>query len=264
MGRTLLLAALVVSAAPARTETLTSPDGRVVATLTAGDEARYALAVDGVAVLEPAPLGLALADGRVLGRGRVERVERREIDETIPTPFGERASVRSRCSELALVLADGATLRARVYDDGLALRWETALSGRIQVNDESFNVAFPEEPRAFMLRGQGAHHGYEGIWAHAPISSLAAGVEPQTALLPLVFDPPVGPKLALLQVDVNDYPAMYLGYRPSHPRQLSAVFPRRALAEGPGGFREFDLVVTQRAADIARPRGRAASRGGPS
>ncbi len=238
-----------------RTETLTSPDGRIVATLTAGDEVRYALAVDGVVVLEPAPLGLALADGRVLGRGRVERVERREIDETIPTPFGERASVRSRCSELALVLADGATLRARAYDDGLALRWETALPRRIEVRDEYFNVAFPEEPRAFMLRGQGAHHGYEGIWAHAPISSLSAGVEPQTALLPLVFDPPTGPKLALLQVDVNDYPAMYLGYRPSHRRQMSAVFPRRALAEGPGGFRDFDLVVKKRAPDIAETAG---------
>src|SRR4029450_7998275 len=149
--------------------------------------------------------------------------------------------VRSRCSELALVLADGATLRARTYDDGLALRWETALPRRIEVRDEDFNVAFPEEPRAFMLRGQGAHHGYEGIWAHAPISSLGAGVEPLTALLPLVFDPPSGPKLALLQVDVNDFPAMYLGYRPSHPRQMSAVFPRRGLAEGGGGFRGFGL-----------------------
>src|SRR4029453_15207270 len=97
MGRTLLLAALVVSAAPARTETLTSPDGRVVATLTAGDEVRYALAVDG---------GVVLADGRVRGRGRVERFERHEIDETIASPFGERASVRNRCSELALVLPD--------------------------------------------------------------------------------------------------------------------------------------------------------------
>ena len=54
---------------------------------------------------------------------------------------------------------------------------------------------------------------------------------------------------------MNDFPAMYLGYRPSHPRQMSAVFPRRALAERPGGFRDFDLVVTERASDIAETQG---------
>jgi alpha-glucosidase len=252
------LAAGPLVAASSLTETLASPDGRVVATLTAGDEIRYALAVDGVTVLEPAPLSLALADGRVLGRGtRVEGVERREIDEEIETPFGERALVRNHGRELALVLADGATLRARAYDDGLALRWETALPGRIKVLEERFNVAFPVEPQAFMLQGEGAHHGYEEIWTHAPISSLGSGDQgqPLTALLPLVFDPPTGPKLALLQADVNDYPVMYLGYRPSHPRQMSAVFPRRALAEAPGGFRDFDLVATGRADDIAETAG---------
>jgi alpha-glucosidase len=247
-----VLAAAPLAAESPRSETLTSPDGRVVATLSAGDEIRFALAVDGAPVLEPAPLALALADGRVMGRAsRVERVERRAIDETIPTPFGQRAFVRNHCAELALVLADGATLRARAYDDGLALRWETALPGRIKVADEHFNVAFPNEPQAFMLQGKGAHHAYEGIWTHAPISSLTSGTEPLTALLPLVFDPPTGPKLALIQADVDDYPVMYLGYRPSHPRQMSAVFPRRALAEAPGGFRDFDLVVNERALDIA-------------
>jgi len=132
---------------PAATEKLVSPDGRIEATLLIGEEIRYALAVDGRALLAPAPVSLSLADGRVLGRGaRVLRVERKEIDETIPTPLGKRAAVRNACRELALVLSDGAALRARTYDDGLALRWETALPGRIRVRDEGFVVAFPEEP----------------------------------------------------------------------------------------------------------------------
>jgi len=256
-----LLAALAPSPAAAdapRIESLSSPDGRLVATLSAGEEIRYALQVDGQPVLAPASLALALSDGRVLGRGtRVLRVDRREIDETIPTPLGNRASVRNHGRELGLVLADGATLRVRVYDDGLALRWETRIPGRIRVARESFNVAFPEEPKAFMLHGEGVHHGYEKIWAHLPISALGSGDQgqPLSTVLPMVVDPAHGPKLAVLQVDLDDYPALYLRYRPSRPRELSALLPRRALAEAPGGFRDFDLVATERADDIAETAG---------
>jgi alpha-glucosidase len=239
------------------TEKLASPDGRLEATLLIDEEIRYALAVDGRALLAPAPLSLSLADGRVLGRGaRVLRVERKEIDETIPTPLGKRAAVRNACREMALVLSDGATLRARTYDDGFALRWETALSGRLRVRDEGFAIAFPEEPRAFFLAGPGAHHGYEGLWRHAPISALESWDEkPLTASLPLVFETAGGPRVGLLQADVDDYPALYLAYRSSHPRQLLGVFPRRALREAPGGFLEFNLVVTERADDIAETAG---------
>jgi alpha-glucosidase len=70
-----------------------------------------------------------------------------------------------------------------------------------------------------------------------------------------VFDLAGGLKLALLQADLDDYPAMYLGYRQSHPRGLRSVFPRRALREAPGGFMSFDLVATEQADDIAETQG---------
>ncbi|HEX9187285.1 MAG TPA: glycoside hydrolase family 97 catalytic domain-containing protein, partial [Vicinamibacteria bacterium] len=200
---------------------------------------------------------LSLADGRVLGRdARLLRAERKDVDETIPTPHGIRAVVRNAGRELALVLEGGATLRARVYDDGFALRWETALPGRVRVRDEGFAVAFPEEPKAHFLAGPGPHHGYEDLWRHAPISALESWSDkPLTASLPLVFETAAGPRLGLVQVDVDDYPALYLGYRTSHPRQLHGVFPRRSLREAPGGFLEFDLVVAERADDIAETAG---------
>jgi alpha-glucosidase len=261
LGPALLLAA---GAAPARAQapapvaqTLSSPDGRLVATFTVAEDVRYALSVDGRPVLAPAAVSLSLADGRVLGRNaRVLRADRRSLDETIATPQGKRAATRNACRELALALEGGATLRARAYDDGFALRWETALPGRVRVRDEEFSVAFPEEPTAFFLSGPGPHHGYEGLWRHEPISALGTfdTQTPLTASLPLVFEPG-GLKLALLQADLDDYPAMYLGYRQSHPRALRAVFPRRVLREAPGGFMEFDLVATERADDIAETAG---------
>jgi alpha-glucosidase len=235
---------------------LASPDGHLTATIAVGDDVRYALALDGRALIAPSPVSMTLADGRVLGRrSKLLRVDRSLKAEEIATPIGKRAKVRNAYREAALLFADGATLRARIFDDGFALRWETGFIGRIRVKDEGFEVVFPEQPQAFFLGGEGAHHGYEGLWRHEPISALWSWSAPAAASLPLVFDLPGGAKLALLQADLDNYPAMYLTYRLSQPRSLVSFFPRRATKEQPGGFLNFDLVVTERADDIAETAG---------
>ncbi len=237
---------------PAAAQVLTSPDGHLTATITVGDELRYTLALDGRPLVASSPLSMTLGDGRVLGRlARLRRVDRAERDEQIATPLGKRAKVRNAYREAALLFADGAILRARVFDDGFALRWETSFFDRVRVQDETFSIVFPEEPRAFFLGGAGAHHGYEGLWRHEPISALWSWSAPAAAALPLVFDLPGGPKLAFLEADLDDYPAMYLTYRLSQPRSLVSLFPRRVTKEAPGGFLDFDLVATERADDIA-------------
>ncbi len=241
-------------AAPVAVQQIASPDGRLQATITIAADVRYALTLDGAPLVSPSAVSLSLADGRVFGREpRVVRVDQREISEEIPTPIGKRAKVRNVCREIAILLAGGATLRARVFDDGFAVRWETALTGRVRVRDEGFSITFPEERKMFFLGGEGAHHGYEGLWRHEPTSALAWST--QTASLPLVVELPHGMKLGVLQADLDDYPAMYLASRPSQPHALVAVFPRRVVKEQPGGYMNFLLTAGERADDIAETAG---------
>jgi alpha-glucosidase len=231
---------------------LSSPDGRLTATLRVADETTtYALTVDGEPVLQPSAVSLSLMDGRVLGRGKVLKTETRVLDETLPTPLGKRAAVKNHCRELALVFADGATLRARAFDDGFALRWETTLPGRIRIRDEGFIVNFPAEPHATFHPVTGFLQNHENLWRHEPISALGAGDTPTLATLPIVFDLPRGAKLALVQADLLDYPALYLGYRQSDVKGLLARFPGRVLKTAPGGYMNFNDVPTERASDIA-------------
>ena len=237
------------------TYTVAAPDGHLSAAITVGDDVRYSISLDGRPLVTASPVSLTLADGRVFGRrARVLRVERDEKRESIPTPVGKRAIVANVYREAAVVFSDGATLRARIFDDGFALRWETSLDGRIAVKDEGFSVAFAEETSAFFLGGDGAHHGYEGLWRHEPISQIG-GWTTSAASLPLVFDLAGGVKLGLIQADLDDYPALYLTHRPSQARTLVSVFPRRATREQPGGYLNFDLVVSERADDIAETAG---------
>jgi alpha-glucosidase len=239
------------------TYTLASPGGRLKATLTAAAELRYSLELQGRPLLLPSSVSLTLGDGRVLGRNpRVLKADERAVTEEIATPIGKRARVKNAFRELALVLEGGATLRARAFDDGFALRWETMLPGRITVRDETFTMVFPEEPVGVFLAGEGAHHGYEGLWRHEPISALSAMAgKPMAATLPLVLEVPGGPKLGVLQADLDDYPALYLTQRQSHPRTLGSVFPRRVVREQPGGFMDFIMAPLERSDDIAETSG---------
>ena len=87
-----------------------------------------------------------------------------------------------------MLFADGATLRARVFDDGFALRWETAAPSGSACKTRVSRSSSPRSRRHVLPRRRGAHHGYEGLWRHEPISAL--GWATQTASLPLVFDLP--------------------------------------------------------------------------
>jgi hypothetical protein len=108
---------------PARHE-VCSPDGRVLVTTETGADTRYSVAVDGAAAVTPSPVSLSLSGDRVFGRGAVTRVDERQGTEEFAMPHGKRARVRQPFREVAVVYAGGATLRARVFDDGCAIRWE--------------------------------------------------------------------------------------------------------------------------------------------
>ena len=241
-----------VSAQPSRAD-VSSPDGRIVLTIGTGGAARYSLSVDGMPVLTPSPISMTLGDGRVLGTSAVLRVDERTGVEELVTPHGKRATAHYPYREAAFVFAD-ATLRARVFDDGAAMRWETSLPGRITVKSEGFEVNFPEAPRVTFHPVASFAQNHESLWQQGPLSSIDDGAQGM-ATLPIVFHAPGEAKLGLLLSDLDDYPAMYLAYRQSHRRGLVAKFPQRATADAPGGYRGFTATVTARADDIAETAG---------
>jgi alpha-glucosidase len=241
-------------AADAARHEVRSPDGRIALTLETGTETRYSFSVDGTPVVTPSVVSLSLGDGRVLGRGPVTRVDERQASEEFATPHGKRARVKNAYREKAIVFAEGGTLRARVFDDGFALRWETALPGRVKVRDEGFEVAFPAEPQVTFHPVATFVNNHESIWKQGPLSAIDDGAQGM-ATLPIVFHLPSGGKLGLLLSDLDDYPAMYLAYRQSSTRGLVGRFPRRAAQEGIGGYRGFNAVVTGTTDDIAETAG---------
>ena len=82
---------------------ISSPDGRLTAEVTVGEQLTWSLSHDGTQLIEPSPVSLTLQDGEQLGpNARVVRAKQQRADETIPSPFWISSKVKDNYNELLL------------------------------------------------------------------------------------------------------------------------------------------------------------------
>lgn len=203
-----LLAPLLQGAADAP-RSVASPDGSLVATVTAGSGDRSlgcAVTLDGRELFRFASLGL-VADGIDLGLSphfAGESATPRTIDESYPWQ-GARSTVRNHARELVVPVKSGDrtfNLIVRAYDDGVALRYD--LGGReASITSESTSWILPVAGR----HGWSPHNkDYENThhftaWSSIPIHQ---------PLAPPLTSESGGVYLSVTEADCRDFPDMAL------------------------------------------------------
>ncbi len=122
-----------VSAWPlrAREESVASPDGNVVVTVSDTAGLRYRVSFDGRPVIVDSRLGLDFAGGFSLGRASALAGARRANHDSVwENPFGQHRTVRDHYQEMVVALRERAdapsqfSLIVRAYDQGVAFRYE--------------------------------------------------------------------------------------------------------------------------------------------
>ena len=226
-----------------------SPNGSIVVTISADANLRWAVAVAGRPVLLPSSIGLTLDGGRVLGADpKVRATTTRTVDQVLrPVVRVKRAEVRDRFNERRIDFAGDYALVVRAYDDGVAYRFVTKLAGDIEVRaeDASFTFAadhrlyFPEET-SFLSHQERSYKRIRIAEVGTRFSSLPAIVETD------------GPKLAITEADLFDYPGMDLtgGAEPNSLKGLFPYYPAKVELA-----RDRDEKVVAREPYMAKTRG---------
>ncbi|VVT20627.1 glycoside hydrolase family 97 protein [Erythrobacter sp. EC-HK427] len=226
-----LTAALLSTSALA--QEVTSPDGRIVATLTANGEGVpiYSVSFDGQPVIEESTIGFTFTDANPMRRGFevVSEVES-SSDTTWEQPWGERRYVVDRHNELAVtfrqndVEARQMTVRMRVFDDGVGFRMEFPEQASLPVA----NIA--EELTEFRIASDGEAwsipagdwNRYEYLYERTPISALSTVHTPVTMILEN------GTHLSFHEAALVDYSGMWL-------RRMEGTRLRAQLSPSPRG-----------------------------
>jgi len=212
-----LLAAAPALAQDAREQqTLTSPDGSIVLTVSTDNDARptWSLSRKGKLLIAPSKLGFLLTDGVGLQRGfAIEGAERASGDDTWEQPWGERRYVRDNYNELLVRFRQdenwgghAMNLRFRLFDNGIGFRYELpAQAGlkTVRIADEITEFDIAPAGTAWWIAG-GEWNRYEQMYQKTPIDAVA------TAHTPLTMRLEDGTHLAFHEAALVDYSGMWL------------------------------------------------------
>ena len=236
----LLASAVQTAEAAAWSRTLRSPDGQLEVRIDGDEALRYSVSLAGKPLLRDATLWLDVDHLKLGAQPILKAATPRSVDRTIEPPVRQKAAtLRERFNELRLEMDRRYALVFRVFDEGVAYRFETTLpAAEVKVYAESASFRFATgDLQVLYPKEQGFFSHQEREYLALRLKDIAAE---SIATLPALVDIGDGTKVAIAESEVEGYPGLWL--RGSSGPALEAVFPPYPLEEKLERDRDFKVV----------------------
>ncbi len=241
---------LIGSPASAYAQTIASPNGAIVVTIDTSPDLTYSISLRGREVIAPSSISMTLAGGETLGTNAVVTASTlQSIDRVLrPVAPTKRSQVRDHFNERRFDFRGGYSLIVRVFDDGIAYRFATRRAGEITVAAEQATFRFTGDPLLYFPEETSLISHQERLYKKLRLSEIKAA---QFASLPTLVAIESGPKIAITEADLFDYPGMDL--KAGEQGRLVGMFPAYPVKTQMD--RDRTENVTERADYIARTKG---------
>lgn len=198
-----------------------SPDGRVVCRVSLRlGQVTYAIEKDEKIIVRESRLGMKLRGEEPLGVGlALVRIQEKSVDETWETQWGEEHYIRNHYNEAAVYLAEASgerrlmTLRFRVFNEGVAFRYEIAPQPkfrRLIVADELTEFNLDVNGYAWQIPAYQPDR-YEYNYERISVYDLQDSVH-----TPLTVETPTGHFVAIHEAALYNYGSMTLKTNEAH------------------------------------------------
>lgn len=192
-----------------------SPNGRIICTVKLKLGAlTYSIKKDGKIILRESGLGINLQGEQPLKQGlMIVRIQERTNDETWKTVVGEQRVIRNNYNEVAFYLSETTengrlfTVRFRIFDDGVAFRYEIPAQPRFQrliISDELTEFNVDSNSNAWRIPAYQPDR-YEYNYEKRPVYALASSVH-----TPLTIETPHGNYISIHEAALINYGSMTL------------------------------------------------------
>lgn len=230
-----------------------SPNKEITLRVKTTDRIYYSVEFKGKKLLWYSPISMTLDNGKVLGRNpRVKHSWQSTVDDIIKTVWGIRSEIKEQYEELVLEMEGRYNLIFRVYDDGVAYRFQTKFSKKIKVVAEEVAYRFLENAELLAHVVGDFQTSYEKLYTSYKIADI---VEEEFISLPLLVKHKTA-KILIAESDVFDYPGMYISRIGNNNRfDMQGLFPAYATKTEMGGLCQFNDRVIERADYIAQTDG---------
>lgn len=231
-----------------------SPGGSIVLKVEAGPGLMWSFVHKGQQIIAPSPVSLTLGTGEILGANAKATPRTEKINTSFNPVNYRKAVVTDVCNQLTLNCKGNYGVIFRVYDDAVAYRFFTKMPGEIIIKDEEANFNFTGDQPAFIpiqrdyRDGKNFNSSFEALYREIRLSQFP---KDSLAFLPVLVDAGQGKKAELLEVDLEDYPGMYLDLNTTQKgfRGVFAPYPLETYVKG------LNIIPSKRAGYIAKTNG---------
>ncbi len=248
-------------AAGAKDYKVISPDGQIQATVSTDDRMTISIIHDGAEVLAPSPIAIERTDGTVWGENsKVQKVSKTSVNAIVKSPFYRSSEIKDCYNSLMLKMKDDWSLELRAYDDGVAYRFVNHNKTPFDIRDEKADYRFPDDEvaaLAYVSRGEDGDfqdqyfNSFENTYTVTNLSKLNSK---RLAFLPVSVEESDDVKLCFTEVNLRDYPGMYL-YNNDGGNHLMANFAPYPKETYQGGHNNLQIKVKTTEDYIARVEG---------
>jgi alpha-glucosidase len=192
----------------------------------------YQVFFKGKLLMDTSFMGLNVRDQPILGVNvGLTASKKSTVDETYTVPAGKAKRIRDHYNALtAEYLQNGSlgrriTVEVRVYDDGVAFRYQIPWSNQMaeaQIEDEFTEFQFAKDAESYPLIVKNFQTNYEDAYSKLPLSAI----HPDSLIaLPLLVEQPGVGWVAVTEANIENYPGMYLRHEDDRA-MISTLTPR--------------------------------------
>jgi len=232
---------ITVSYSFAKDYKITSPDGKIVVTVSAGTDLKWSVTCEGKTAINSAKAGMVLGDGSVLGQNEtIRRITPGKIDQVLETVVAyKRSKITDNCNTLLLAFRSGLAIQFRAYNDGVAYRFETSLKDNIIVKNEIADIQFPQGTYSWYPLEDSFMSHNERVFIYSSLDTIG---NRHLASLPALFRAN-GINVLFTEADIEDYPGMWV--RGGGPGRITGIQPGYPETEKLNRDRDFYVTLTK-------------------
>lgn len=232
---------------------LVSPDKKVELTVKNDSVLSYSLVYHGKNVTKSSSLGMTFSSGKSWGYGdKVIKKAIRNENSVVKLVTGNFREINNTFNELKLTFNSGYAVYFRLYNEGMAYRFEGI--GRaidsITVKNEKASFRLADDPAVIFPETNNftawelSHRQYKAV------SNIENG---KYGITPVLFENnKQGLKVVIAESDLNNYPGMYLKKQDAAMNGFWALYPKEVVM---GSWGNFVTVVKERTDFISRTAG---------
>ena len=232
----------------AKTLKLHSPNKNIEVHIQARDKILYSVIYNGKQIIKPSPISMNIDDGKFLGKNPIiKKSNSRTVNEILkPVVKVKTAIIKNHFNELTIHFDGNYALVFRAYNDGIAYRWVTKFDKEIKILKEETTFNFTKNHHVYFPEEESFFTHSERIYLKIQLNEITSQ---KISSLPALVDIEAGPKVAITEADLENYPGMYLTGSDDSPNTLVGKFPHYPLEVKQKLDR--DVPVTKRAEYLA-------------